>query len=46
VPQRWAEEAAALVPDGRLAVVPGAGHTLNYNAPAELARICRPLLDG
>jgi 2-hydroxy-6-oxonona-2,4-dienedioate hydrolase len=39
VPQRWAEEAARLLPQGRLMVVPGAGHTLNYNAPEETARI-------
>jgi pimeloyl-ACP methyl ester carboxylesterase len=43
-PRAWAEEVAALLPDGRLAEVPGAGHTLNYSAPAELARITRPLL--
>ncbi|MDQ3793271.1 MAG: alpha/beta hydrolase [Actinomycetota bacterium] len=30
VPQRWAEEAASLLPMGRLAVIPGAAHTANY----------------
>lgn len=44
VSQRWAEEAAQLLPDGRLAVIPGAGHTVNYSAPLELARITRSLL--
>jgi pimeloyl-ACP methyl ester carboxylesterase len=41
VPQRWAEEAARLLPRGRLAVIPGAGHTVNYNSPVELARLVR-----
>lgn len=39
VSQRWAEEAAALLPAGTLAVVPGAGHAVNYNSPAELAHL-------
>lgn len=39
VSQRWAEEVAALLPAGTLAVVPGAGHAVNYNSPAELARL-------
>jgi len=37
VPQRWAERAARLLPKGRLVVVPGAAHTMNYGAPSELA---------
>jgi pimeloyl-ACP methyl ester carboxylesterase len=45
VPHAWAAEVAALLPDGRLAEVPGAGHTLNYSAPAELAGITRVLLE-
>ncbi|MFI2371179.1 alpha/beta fold hydrolase [Streptomyces sp. NPDC018833] len=44
VPRAWAEEVTGLLPDGRLASVPGAGHTLNYSAPRELARITRTLL--
>lgn len=46
VPQRWAEEAADLLPHGRLVVVPGAAHTMNYSAPAELARTVLPFLAG
>jgi 2-hydroxy-6-oxonona-2,4-dienedioate hydrolase len=46
VPQRWAEEAARLLPMGRLVVVPGAPHTLVYDAPSELARVVRPFLSG
>ena len=44
VPQRWAEEAARLLPLGRLVVIPGAAHTLNYNAPLEVARVVHPFL--
>lgn len=43
VPQRWAEEAASLLPMGRLAVIP-APHTAIYNAPEELARVVLPFL--
>ena len=41
VPQRWAEGVARLLPEGRLVVVPGAAHTMNYGAPSELARVVR-----
>lgn len=46
VPQRWAEEVTNLVPDGlgRLVVIPGAAHTVNYSAPRELVRVVRPFL--
>lgn len=44
VPQRWAEEATRLLPDGRLVVVPGAGHAVNYNAPGDLVRAVRAFL--
>jgi 2-hydroxy-6-oxonona-2,4-dienedioate hydrolase len=46
VPQRWAEEATRLLPKGRLIVIPGAAHTVNYNSPLELARVVRPFLSG
>ncbi len=45
VPQRWAEEVARLLPCGRLVVVPGAPHAVNYSAPEALARAIRPFLD-
>ena len=45
-PQRWAEQVVRLLPGGRLAVVAGAGHALNYSASAELARIVRSFLDS
>ncbi len=41
VPQIWAQEAANLLPAGRLAVVAGAAHTINFGAPLELARVVR-----
>jgi len=36
-----AEESAAAVPNARVAVIPGAGHTLNLEAPEELSRLLR-----
>lgn len=42
VPQRWAEEVTDLLPEGRLVVIPGAAHTLNYSAPLELSRVVLP----
>jgi 2-hydroxy-6-oxonona-2,4-dienedioate hydrolase len=45
VPQRWAEEATRLLPSGRLVVVPGVGHAVNYAAPHELARIVLRFLE-
>ncbi len=41
VPQRWAERVSRLLPEGRLVVVPGAAHTMNYAAPSELASVVR-----
>jgi pimeloyl-ACP methyl ester carboxylesterase len=44
VPRAWAQEVTDLLPDGRLVEVPGAGHTLNYSAPDEMADVVRTLL--
>ena len=44
VPQRWAEEVARLLPDGRLVVLAGAPHTVVYNAAPELVRVALPFL--
>ena len=46
VPQRWAEEAARLLPMGGLAVIPGVPHTVVYDAPLDLARVVRPFLSS
>ena len=41
VPQAWAEEVTRLLPHGRLTVVAGAPHTVNFAAPAVLAELVR-----
>lgn len=46
VPQRWAEQAAALLPVGQLVVIPQALHAINYSNPAALADVVRPFLDN
>jgi pimeloyl-ACP methyl ester carboxylesterase len=45
VPQRWAEEAARLLPRGRLVVVQGAAHTMCFTSPHELARVVHQFLE-
>jgi pimeloyl-ACP methyl ester carboxylesterase len=44
VPQRWAEEVTAMLPRGRLVVIPAASHSPNFSAPAEMARVLRDFL--
>jgi 2-hydroxy-6-oxonona-2,4-dienedioate hydrolase len=44
-PQYWAEEAAELLPRGRLAVIPGAGHVPHFSAPLELTRVTRAFIE-
>lgn len=46
VPRRWAEEATALLPDGRLVELAGGGHALNYSRADELAGLVRELAGG
>lgn len=46
VPQRWAERAARLLPQGRLIVLPGAAHAINYAQPVQFARVVREFLIG
>lgn len=46
VPQRWAEAATALLPNGRLVVVPGETHTMVFANPGALVRVVLPLLHG
>jgi 2-hydroxy-6-oxonona-2,4-dienedioate hydrolase len=45
-PQRWAEEASRLLPNGRLAVLPGAAHAANFGVPARFAEVIRAFLEG
>lgn len=44
VPQRWAEEVARGLGAGRVEVIQGAGHALNYSAADELMRRIRPFV--
>jgi pimeloyl-ACP methyl ester carboxylesterase len=44
VPQRWAEEVVRLLPDGRLALIPGAAHTVVFFAARECAEAVRAFL--
>jgi 2-hydroxy-6-oxonona-2,4-dienedioate hydrolase len=44
VPQPWAAEIVRRLPRGRMAVVPGAAHTVNYMAPDALADLVRGFL--
>jgi len=44
VPQRWAEEATNLLPNGKLVMVAGAAHDVNYNSPKQLATIVREFM--
>lgn len=41
----WADTVVELLPDGELAEVPRASHTLNYSSPTELALATRGLMD-
>jgi len=45
VPQSWAEQVTRLLPDGRLEVIPDAGHTINYSAPQPFVELIRRFLD-
>lgn len=45
VPQRWAEQSARLLPDGRLVVIPGAAHALNFSHPDALSHVIREYLE-
>jgi 2-hydroxy-6-oxonona-2,4-dienedioate hydrolase len=44
-PQRWTEETARLLPEGRLVVLDGAAHAANFGAPARFAEVIRDFLE-
>jgi pimeloyl-ACP methyl ester carboxylesterase len=46
VPLAWARRAARLLPNGKLVVVEGGTHTLNYSYPRSFAAAIRPFLAG
>jgi 2-hydroxy-6-oxonona-2,4-dienedioate hydrolase len=45
-PQRWAEEVTRLLPEGRLVVVTGAAHAVNYGSPSRFACAIRAFLES
>lgn len=42
--QQWVEKMVCLLPDGRLAVIPGAPHAVNNGAAAQLVELSLPFL--
>lgn len=46
VPQRWAEEAARLLPKGELVTIEGAPHVVNYTTPDAFARVVEGFVTG
>lgn len=43
-PQDWARRLTASLPHGQLAVIHGAGHAANFNAPDALVKLTRDFL--
>jgi pimeloyl-ACP methyl ester carboxylesterase len=43
-PQRWVDEAAQLLPNSRVAVIPRWGHAVQFSAPEETVAAIRPFL--
>jgi pimeloyl-ACP methyl ester carboxylesterase len=43
-PQRWAQEVTGQLRLGQLSIIAGAGHALNYSAPADLVHVVRTFL--
>ncbi len=43
-PQPWVEKIVSLLPDGQLAVIPGAPHAVNNKAAAQLVELTLPFL--
>src|SRR5438093_13282072 len=44
VPHSWAAKVTALLPHGKLKIIPDAGHTINYSMPAQFAAVTLPFL--
>lgn len=42
----WSRQVSELLPDGRLAIVQGAPHAVNYSAPEGLVAVVEPFLRG
>jgi len=45
-PQPWVEKIVSLLPDGQLAVIPGAPHAVNNKAAAQLVEVALPFLQA
>lgn len=45
-PVPWVEAFAALAPQGRTVVIPGAPHAMNYSSPQDLARVIGELVEA
>jgi pimeloyl-ACP methyl ester carboxylesterase len=46
VPQAWAEEVARLLPRGRLLLIPGGPHCVNYSTPRPFSEAIASFLEG
>jgi hypothetical protein len=46
MPQRWGEEAAAMLPHGALQVITGEFHCAHYSAPERTAEIIQKHIDA
>lgn len=46
VPQRWADEAATLLGNHRVVVIPGWGHAVQYSAAEQFIQAITPFLSG
>ena len=44
-PQAWAEQVARLLPRGRLTLIHGGSHALNYSAPDKVSRLIREFIE-
>jgi hypothetical protein len=46
VSQRWAEQATRILSNAQLAIIPSAGHAINFSNPVEFKKVLIPFLLG
>lgn len=46
ISQRWAEESVRLLPRGKLVVIPGAGHAINWSFAEPMSRVVEEFVSG